>query len=461
VKLLAVLGLLVASGVLVGGTGAAVRAGFDCSPSCGVSRGTTVTFTSTSTSSSAIRIYEWDLDGDGLHGVADDPDEPYGSNAGSVQRTFSVVGSFRVGLRVTNRDGERSTAWRSVTVAPPPPPAVPGVAPLVPSLPTEDEDGDGVSNARDLCPATASRLRSRLAGCALVDAVVSPAALLDSAADSVARTRTDQGTRRQLRRLSLGLGLLRRAGARLAADPCAGSRTAGKGLGYARTALAGISAAARRRQRSTVALIGRLHRRHPDAGGDTDALGTLFTTLAMKRAQAKETVADLARLRDLFAAACRSRVGSRKRTVRSRVVEIDPTQSLAMLSDGSSLALGAARGLSGLAPGVRVEAKGTQLEGRILIADSISVQGLDFEPPGACSNRRSRRFRISPSRTPTSCTTTTAATSTATSTCWRGAWGSAPSSSGTATSTTTTGSSCSSTTETSRDTRWSGSRSDR
>lgn len=377
--------LLAACGVLVATAGAAVQAGFDCSPACGVSPGTTVTFGSTSTSSSPIRIYEWDLDGDGLHGVADDPDEPYGGDAQSAQRTFREAGSFRVGLRVTNRDGERSTTARTVTVGPATPP---GVEPLVPSLPTADEDGDGVSNAGDLCPRTAARLRTLSRGCSLVDAVVSPAALLDWAADSVARTRSElrvvkgvrRATRRQLKRLSLGLGLLSRAGARLADDPCLGSRTAGKGLRSARKGLTGISAAVRKKQKSTVALIGRLHVKNPKAGGDTDGLAERFSTLAIKRAQAKETLRDLARVRRLFASACRARVGTGKRTLRARVVEIDPTYSLARLSNGTSLALGSARGVSGLRPGVMVEAKGTLLKGRMAIADSIAVQGLHFSP---------------------------------------------------------------------------------
>jgi PKD repeat protein len=101
---------------------AAIQADFSCSPSCTVSEGTTVTFTSTSTSSTSIEDYQWDLDGDGLFGAADDPDEPNGRDASTAQRSFATAGNYTIGLRVTNRERQTSTVNKTVTVNPPPPP---------------------------------------------------------------------------------------------------------------------------------------------------------------------------------------------------------------------------------------------------------------------------------------------------------------------------------------------------
>ena len=107
---------LIACGLLAAPASAAIQASFTCSPRCSVATGTTVKFTSTSTSSSPLRNYEWDVDGDGLYGAADTPDEPYGPNASSTQRGFFSPGTYTIGLRVSNRGGETSTATKPVTV---------------------------------------------------------------------------------------------------------------------------------------------------------------------------------------------------------------------------------------------------------------------------------------------------------------------------------------------------------
>jgi Peptidase family M23 len=387
-----------ALGVLAVSAAAAIQASFNCVPSCEVPTGTTVTFASNSSSSSRIRNHQWDLDGDGLHGVADDPDEPYGPNAQRAQRAFPAAGEYQVGLRVTNADAEESTTTRIIRVgsvprpSPEPEPEV-EVEPLRPPRPTADEDGDGVSNARDLCPRTAAGLRAVQRGCALLEAIVSPAALLASAAESVARTRAElrhpkrirRATRGSLKRLNLGLGRLSVAGERLAGDPCLGSRVAGSALGSVRKGVTGVSTAVTRQQRSVVAQIGRMHLRRPKSGGDTEGLDISFSSLDFKRAQARETLRELARLRGLFASACRARVGGRKRTLSARLVEIDPTHSLARLSDGHAVALGAADQVSALGPGMTVDARGTLLKGGILVADKVTGRGRGPElQPGPC-----------------------------------------------------------------------------
>jgi hypothetical protein len=122
VRSLAVVCVLLGFGLIVASASAAIQASFSCSPSCSVTTGTTVTFTSTSSSSSRITNYEWDLDGDGLYGASDDPDERSGPDASSAQRSFPSSGSYTIGLRVTNLDRETSTARKTVTVTAPPPP---------------------------------------------------------------------------------------------------------------------------------------------------------------------------------------------------------------------------------------------------------------------------------------------------------------------------------------------------
>ncbi len=114
-----VLGGVLGALVVAGNASAAIQASFSCSPRCSVSTGTTVKFTSTSTSSSPLRNYQWDLDGDGLYGPADTPDEPYGPGASSAQRGFFSPATYTVGLLVSNRDGETSATTRSVTATGP------------------------------------------------------------------------------------------------------------------------------------------------------------------------------------------------------------------------------------------------------------------------------------------------------------------------------------------------------
>jgi PKD repeat protein len=112
---------------------AAIQAAFECSPSCTVSAGTTVSFTSTTTSSARITNYEWSLDGDRYFGAADDPDEPHGPTATMARRAFPDAGSYTVYLRATNAAGEQSTAERIVTVTPPPQEPVPQPEQTAPS----------------------------------------------------------------------------------------------------------------------------------------------------------------------------------------------------------------------------------------------------------------------------------------------------------------------------------------
>ncbi|MGH2944143.1 MAG: serine hydrolase, partial [Solirubrobacteraceae bacterium] len=67
----------------------------------------------------------WDLDGVGLYGVQDTPDEPYGPTTTSAQRLFATAGTYTIGLRVSNAT-EMDAATRTVLViAPPPPPPPP------------------------------------------------------------------------------------------------------------------------------------------------------------------------------------------------------------------------------------------------------------------------------------------------------------------------------------------------
>ena len=382
---------------------AAIQASIECSPSCTVRPGTTVTLTAAVTSSAPIRNLEWDLDGDGLFGAADEPDEPNGPSATSVERHFTGEGTFEVGLVVTNGEAETARATKTVTVAtpppdPPPPPGPPpppdppppiapsdpppgaaGVAALTPPLPSGDQDGDRVPNGDDLCPATSPETRAIGRGCSLIDVIVSPALLLEWAGTSVGAAdrelRSLAGLRRPLRRLKAAVSRLRLAGRQLAADPCRGSRAAAGAVESAATGLRHISKIVRVRQRSLVVQLGRLA---PSRRGDTGALEARFDALAFKREQAGDAVADVRRVARLFATACRKKVGKRDRTVQARVAKLDAGSSVAKLSDGTTLALGAAKGVSGIAPGVAVKATGTLLEGRVLVAEKVAAKGLNL-----------------------------------------------------------------------------------
>jgi PKD repeat protein len=83
--------------------------------------------------------YEWDLDGDGLYGLEDDPDDATGVTA---SRSFDTGGNKTVQLRVTDPQGNSDTETRIVTVRNAPPTAsftFTGANPVTPSVPDVNE----------------------------------------------------------------------------------------------------------------------------------------------------------------------------------------------------------------------------------------------------------------------------------------------------------------------------------
>jgi hypothetical protein len=177
------------------------------------------------------------------------------------------------------------------------------------------------------------------------------------------------------------------AGNCLAADPCVGSQTAGSAISLARVGASEIVHLTQAKQASVMREARRFYRVRPKAGGDSDAFSVRYYGLAFKREKAKQAVADLLRVRRLMGTACRASEG--RRTVRARVVSLDPASPIARLSDRTTLVLGAAKRVVGLAPGVVVIATGTQLKGRLLVARSVEAVGLRTKrakrvaPPGA------------------------------------------------------------------------------
>jgi PKD repeat protein len=72
--------------------------------------GDTVSFFSTSTDpDSPIKGQEWDLDGDGQYKDAKGP---------TASRAYGAAGSYRVGLRVVDREGSSSVSRRTIAVSP-------------------------------------------------------------------------------------------------------------------------------------------------------------------------------------------------------------------------------------------------------------------------------------------------------------------------------------------------------
>lgn len=374
---------LLGSGLVVASAFADVQASFSCSPSCSVAPGVTVTFSSTSTSSSAIRDYAWDLDGDGLYGAADTPAEPDGTGVTSTQRTFAQAGSYTVGLRVRNVEAESAFATAMITVtAPPPEPPRFVPPPFVPPLASANEDGDATANASDVCPGTRAGARVLLRGCSLLDAIVSPAALIESVEDAVRKARKSLGAPTPLRRLTkrprklLGLGLkrLQVAGKRLPLSPCGGSGTAGLALRIASKGVKGIGRAVKKSQRAVVLKASRAWRKRFGTEGDSDAFNARFHLLALKREFTKEALEELRAVRKLMRGACKASKG-RKR-LRARVVSLDSATGLAKLSDATQLAFGAARDVDGLAAGALVRARGTMLKGKLFVAETVQAVGL-------------------------------------------------------------------------------------
>jgi murein DD-endopeptidase MepM/ murein hydrolase activator NlpD len=374
------LGAAVAGSALLAASAAgAIQASFDCSPSCAVPPGTSITFASNSTSTSAISDYAWDLDGDGLYGSADRPAEPEGTDVRRAQRTFPRAGSFTVGLRVRNIAREASFATRTVTVSAPMPPT--GEQPLGPSPFQPLQLLQPAASADDLCPGTQPRARVLLRGCSLLDAIVSPAALIESVGDSIGTARGSLGATRGLRRLTnrsrnlLGTGMkrLQLAGRRVSLAPCAGSQTAGLALRSATSGAEGIANAVEKTQRDIVLQASRAWRRRFPEKGDSDAFHARFHLLSLKRQLTQDAVADLRAVRRLMGAACEASNGSQR--LRARVVSLDNATGLAELSDGRQLAFGAARDVDGLAPGAMVSARGVALQGGLFVAETLNVVG--------------------------------------------------------------------------------------
>jgi PKD repeat protein len=127
-------------------------AAFNWTPAAPVA-GQEVTFTSTSSDpDGALTAIDWDLDNDGQY------DDAQGATA---KRTFAAPGTYQVGLRVTDGQGDSATDARSVTVgAPPnqPPDAAFEYTPAAPvaeqevafSSTSSDPDGELVAWAWDL-----------------------------------------------------------------------------------------------------------------------------------------------------------------------------------------------------------------------------------------------------------------------------------------------------------------------
>ena len=296
---------------------------------------------------------------------------PYPANAGGTLSVANAAGRFV--------DSRATGPAPAPPPSPSPPPGVPAPDPLVPPLPSGNDDGDRVPNGRDLCPGTVRGFPARLKGCALVDFIVSPAALLEDAAESVGGLR---GGRRSRRLLRAGLSRLRAAGARVARSPCRASGMARAGLRLADRGVDGIAGATRKRQLSIVVRATRFYLRHPAAKRDSDPFAFRHGLLGLKRADAKEALADLRRLRRQFAAACAARRGPT--VVTGRVASTEGT--VVRLGDGTRLVLGAAREVGGIARGVQVTASGTALKGKVVIVESAKAKGLSRKVlPSICT----------------------------------------------------------------------------
>jgi PKD repeat protein len=379
VRKLALWATVAGSGLLAASAAAAIQASFDCSPSCAVPAGTSITFTSTSTSTTTIRDYAWDLDGDGLYGSADTPAEPEGTDVTSAQRAFPQAGSFTVGLRVRNIARETSFATRTVSVSERMPPI--DEPPTVPSPFQPAQFLQPLASADDLCPGTRPRARVLLRGCSLLDAIVSPAALIESVENSIGKARKSLGAPRGLRRLTkrsrklLGTGLkrLQLAGRRVSLAPCDGSQTAGLAVRSAAKGAKGVGNAVEKSQRDIVLQASRAWRRRFPEKGDSDVFNARFHLLSLKREFTRDALADLRAVRRLMGAACEASEGQKR--LRSRVVSVDNATGLAELSNGRQVAFGAARDVDGLAPGAMVSARGVALQGRLFVAETLNVVG--------------------------------------------------------------------------------------
>ena len=283
--------------------------------------GEQVTFTSTSSSSgAAIDNYEWDLDGDGAFG---EPGEPAGSSATMATRSFPAQGDYRVQLRVTDRVGAQDTHARVVRVrdpqAPPPPPSPGGSSdPPVESIPLPggDGDGDGVSNMRDVCPTTPAGVGAVRGGCALVEFIVAPAALVGLAGESVA----------EARKLSRGFKTLARATRRLADNPCGASRKAGAGLRLASKAVRRIDKATVRAQARLIKRTLAKRRKQRRESREAGEFELRLYGLEIRKDRAHEALKDIRFLRRLVQRVCRDARGTR--TGVARVEKIDGTSSL-------------------------------------------------------------------------------------------------------------------------------------
>lgn len=379
----------------------AIQASIACTPSCDVTPGASVTFTSTSTSDTAVRLYEWDLDGDGLFGGADAPGEPAGPDVSTATKAFGATGEHAVGLRVTNVARETSTARRVVTVRAAPPPPTPPPPPPGPqitlqpsvvvgarparSLPGADADGDRVSDAGDLCPHSVPGGRAGYAGCSLLDLLGSPHAALS---DAIAHT---QDARRALARqrgmaarmrsqrapLARGVKRLRSAAAGLAFQPCIASRNAAAGLILVTRAVNGMGRAGAAARRAIVVDGTRRNLKRPAAKRDADELSARIALIGAQVERLQAMAAKLRRVGRAMAQACGTSRG--KRTIRARVVSVDPAGSHAELSDGTTLILGAAKRTGGLARGVTVSATGAAHRGGVMVAQTVTPQGIKLD----------------------------------------------------------------------------------
>jgi murein DD-endopeptidase MepM/ murein hydrolase activator NlpD len=268
----------------------------------------------------------------------------------------------------------------------------------MPPPPGADADADGVANGLDLCPTTPSGVRSVKGGCALVEVIVAPAALLESSAGAVEQARLElrrwkkDGSlvRKHGKRLARGLDKLRRAGRELGTSPCGGARLGVGGLRASAAATSGISKLVTARQRAVAAAATRFYSRRPTAS-DASRFDVAYHMLELSGQEARSAHAGLKGIQRLFKRAC-DRSGARK-GVTATVRSVSGDGSLARLSDGTTLVLGAATRIEALALGMRVHAKGIPLknssdgpEDALIAGEVVAAAGeQDLTPADTCA----------------------------------------------------------------------------
>lgn len=356
----------------------------------------TVTFTSTSSPEpgAGIAAYAWDLDGDSVFG---EPGEPSGPSADRAARAFPA-GDHVVRLRVTGTDGSEDVATRVVAVREPPPgeqpppggdPPPPGEGPppaQEPGLPfappaAGDDDGDGVGDAADRCALTPRGFARVAYGCALFELMASPGIVVEPLAGAVGDARDEVRRLPLLRRASrhgvrLGrsLGAMRRAARRLPHDPCGARRAGRAAAAQARGAVAGITRVAGAGQTSVGRDATRFFRRAPAEERDASAFDVAFYELEFARREARRARRAMDGAQRLMARACAS--SAAVKPIRGRVQSVEPG-GLLRLANGATIALGGARGVGGLAPGVLVRGRGVSLRGsrRVSVLSSLVTSG--------------------------------------------------------------------------------------